>query len=379
MRNLFFYGTLLDTALLRVVLGRDLREGEVRPARLRGYEVCAVAGMDFPFARASEGGVAEGIVVSDLSETDVERLNFYEGAYLYSLVPIEVEVENGVLAAEFFLGNPGDWEARGSWSIEAWQAADGGVAAEAATEVMAHFGQRPAEDVLKHYNVMRAQAQSRLTARKSTKPGRLRRGFGQADVKTEEIRRPYLDFFSVIERRLRFRKFNGDWSDPVERTVFVAVDAVSVLPYDPVNDLVLLIEQFRAAPLARGDAYPWCVEAIAGRQDVGESPEETAMREAREEAGLELQALEKIAQYYPSPAGLSEYLVSFVGIAGLTQAQERVHGVESEHEDIRAFTITFEELIVALENGEIENAPLVLSAQWLQLNRERLRAAYGAA
>ncbi|MCB2157335.1 MAG: NUDIX domain-containing protein, partial [Rhodobacteraceae bacterium] len=46
------------------------------------------------------------------------------------------------------------------------------------------------------------------------------------------------------------------------------------------RDRVLLIEQFRMGPYARGDAEPWLIEAIAGRVDPGETPEDAARREA---------------------------------------------------------------------------------------------------
>ena len=57
-------------------------------------------------------------------------------------------------------------------------------------------------------------------------------------------------------------------SDEVNRAVFISGDAVTVLPYDPRRDRVLLIEQFRAGPFARGDDQPWLLEAIAGRESI---------------------------------------------------------------------------------------------------------------
>ena len=49
-----------------------------------------------------------------------------------------------------------------------------------------------------------------------------------------------------------------------------------MLPYDPGRDRVLLIEQFRPAPMARGDRNSWCIEVIAGRIDTTETQEQTA-------------------------------------------------------------------------------------------------------
>ena len=63
----------------------------------------------------------------------------------------------------------------------------------------------------------------------------------------------------------------------------VSGDAVTVLPYDPKRDLVLVVEQIRAGPFARGDRQSWQIEAIAGRVDPFETPEQAARREAVEE------------------------------------------------------------------------------------------------
>ena len=137
---------------------------------------------------------------------------------------------------------------------------------------------------------------------------------------------------------------------------------------------MLLIEQFRAGPHARRDPRPWCLETVAGRCDALEPPEATARREAREEAGLELGRLERIAAYYPSPGIVAEYITAFVGEADLGGAGG-VHGLPEEHEDIRALVVPLEAALAAVATGEINNAPLMLSLYWLGA---QCRAARGA-
>lgn len=204
-------------------------------------------------------------------------------------------------------------------------------------------------------------------------PSLLRRAPGKDDVLVETRDEPYAAFFAVEEQRLRYRRFDGQHSATVLRAGFVSGDAITVLPYDPTRDRVLLVEQFRFAPHLRGDANPWQLEAIAGRIDAGETPEAAARREAREEANLTLTELLPIAGYYPSPGALSEYLYSYLALVDLPDSAAGQFGLATEDEDIRAHLVSFADLMALCTSGEIANAPLLLSALWLSGQRAQLR------
>ena len=205
----------------------------------------------------------------------------------------------------------------------------------------------------------------------------MRRATAPGDVEVTRHTEPYAQFFSVEEFDLRHRRFDGTMSEPMRRAVFVSGDAATVLPYDPVRDRVMLIEQFRAGPFGRGDPQPWMLEPIAGRIDPGETPEAAARREAVEEAGLTLGALVKVGQYYPSPGMLAEYLYSFVGLADLPDGSAGLGGLAEEHEDIRAHLVSFDRLMALVDSGEVQIAPLLVTIYWLAANRARLRAEAG--
>ena len=107
-------------------------------------------------------------------------------------------------------------------------------------------------------------------------------------VSRHDKRQAYRGFFSVEEHKLSYKKFDGSQSEVVTRSALVSSEAVIVLPYDPANDRVLLVEQFRTGPYVKGDANPWVLEPIAGLIDVGETPVEAGLREAKEEAHLDI-------------------------------------------------------------------------------------------
>jgi len=241
-----------------------------------------------------------------------------------------------------------------------------------ARDVMALMGQREAAFILRRITQMRVSATSR--ARAESGPVTLRHDARPGDVYEIRRRQPYARFFAVEEYDLTFRRFDGSHSDPVNRAVFISGDAVTVLPYDSVRDRVLLIEQFRAGPWGRDDPQPWLLEAIAGRIDAGEIPEESARREAKEEAGLDLDALEMVGAYYASPGAKSEFVYSYVALTDLPDGIAGIFGEEGEAEDIRGHLVSFDRLMKLMTSGEISNAPLLLSVLWLQRERERLRA-----
>ena len=197
-------------------------------------------------------------------------------------------------------------------------------------------------------------------------------GLDQRDVELRTRERVYDGFGKLDRLTLRHRRFDGGWSPDVTRELFRSGDAVVVLPYDPVRDEVVLIEQMRVSALEAGEV-PWIVETIAGRIAEGESEEDVARREAAEEAGLTLGGLERLGTFYSSPGIFAERFTAFCGLAQLDGAGGH-HGLDEEHEDIRAFRLAAEDAFAALESGAIQASPAALCLLWLKLNRPRLQS-----
>lgn len=185
----------------------------------------------------------------------------------------------------------------------------------------------------------------------------------------------YQGFFRLDRYRLRHSLFGGGESKVLVRELFERGHAVGVLPYDPVRDEVVLVEQFRVGALEEPDG-PWLLEIVAGMIEPGEQPQEVAHREAAEEAGCVLQELVPVARYYSSPGGSSERVTVFCA-RGSTEGLGGIHGEPSEGEDIRVVVLPFAEAFALVENGRIKAALPIIALQWLALNRERLRREWG--
>ncbi|MBL4828789.1 MAG: ADP-ribose diphosphatase [Aliivibrio sp.] len=195
--------------------------------------------------------------------------------------------------------------------------------------------------------------------------------FNKQDVEVMSKTSLFNGFFSMVKYTFRHRLFAGGWSDTIEREMFERGHAAALLPYDPILDKVVLIEQIRVGALE--DRSPWQFEIIAGMIDKGESAEEVVRRESMEEAGLTVISTEKITCYFPSSGACSERLDLFVGLIDSRQAGG-IHGLEEEGEDIKVHIVDRELAYSMVNSGKIENSASIIALQWLELNNSRLRS-----
>ena len=184
-------------------------------------------------------------------------------------------------------------------------------------------------------------------------------------------------FFRFEKLRLRHRRFDGSWSGEFDRELFRIPRAVCVLPYDPQRDIVLLIEQFRTGAIDH-EGGPWLLECIAGLMEDHEDPPTTARREVGEEAGIEVDRLERVGVYAPSPGAVSERTTMFIARFDAGSVSAGIHGLDDENEDIRTHLVTFDQALELIDCERITAANAQLLLRWLQINRDNLRQRWGA-
>jgi nudix-type nucleoside diphosphatase (YffH/AdpP family) len=142
--------------------------------------------------------------------------------------------------------------------------------------------------------------------------------------------------------------------EPYPREVVSIGQSACVLPYDPARRVALLVRLPRAPLLMQGIATN-LIEAPAGMIGDGETPEVTIRREAMEEAGVRLDALEPVAVCWPSPGVLAERTHLFLAAYA---AQDRVGpggGLAQEHEGIVVEELPLTELWRAAQSGGLHD------------------------
>lgn len=196
------------------------------------------------------------------------------------------------------------------------------------------------------------------------------------DVELASEQRVWSGRFALDLVRFRHRRFDGAMSGEKTWEVWRRGRAAAVLPYDPIADAVVLIEQFRLPALYAG-VDPMLVELPAGLCDEGEDGETTARRETMEEMGLAVGALRRIGAFLLTPGGADEMCEIFVGRVEAPVADAEGiaghAGMADEHEDIRARVWPAERAIEAALAGQMTNSVTAVALLWLAAQRTALR------
>jgi nudix-type nucleoside diphosphatase (YffH/AdpP family) len=370
--RLFLYGTLRDVDLFARVAGPGSGR-QVDVAWLDGHGVERVAGSELPMIVAREGARAEGVLCEGLSEAQRARLDLYEVAFGYRVEAVVVGTAAGAVPALVYFP-PAQQESSGAaWSLERWQARERAAALFAAEEMDAHDPPLEAGELVRQWPMIASRAQARVRAGQAEPVARLRHVPGEGDWDWTPARPLAGGFFKLAAMTMGHRRFDGGREEGLRREVLVGVDAALLLPYDAARDRVMLIEQFRTGPARRGDRNPWTLEPVAGIVDGGETPEEAARREAEEEAGLSIRAVEKMFSFYPSPGSNTDHFYCYLGLCDLPDGLATHGGLAVEAEDIRLHVMARDEALALCDSGEVTAGPLITMIYWLERHAARLR------
>ena len=196
------------------------------------------------------------------------------------------------------------------------------------------------------------------------------------DIVIESEQRVWSGRFPLDVVKFRNRRFDGAMSETRTWELWRRGQASALLPYDPVADAVVLIEQFRFPALVAG-IDPVLVELPAGLCEDNEDPADTIKREMREEMNLTADLTERIGGFMLTAGGADEFCHLYIGRVvappGDGEGIAGHAGEASEQEDIRVRVWDAEEAIQAAFAGCFTNSITAIGLFWLAAKRAELR------
>ncbi len=156
----------------------------------------------------------------------------------------------------------------------------------------------------------------------------------------------------------------------IDREVHDHGSAAAILLFDPKQNAVVLVRQFRPAAFVNADPI-FMLEVPAGLID-DDAPDEAIRREAMEETGYAVKDVQYLFETYASPGTLTEKVALFYARVDLDEKSGLGGGLDTEGEDIEVLSVLLDEAFGMITTGEITDAKTIIVLQWAMLNRERL-------
>lgn len=162
----------------------------------------------------------------------------------------------------------------------------------------------------------------------------------------------FYDGFARLDRVTLDAPWNGKVVRLVREVHFHGHGA-AILPVDPDRRTGILLRQFRVPPFIDGEDG-WLWEIPAGLLE-GDPPERCVVKEAREEAGIDIENLESLGGILSSPGIVRERLHLFWGTyAG--PPPSRIGGLDHEGEMIEVHELPMVEIGRMVDEGTIDDA-----------------------
>lgn len=176
-------------------------------------------------------------------------------------------------------------------------------------------------------------------------------------------------YIQFLKLKLRFRTFAGEWSSDVDRFILNKLHAAAILLFNPHEEYVVLLEQFRIGAMYAGKS-PWILEPVAGLIENSDTPQNTAIREAKEESGCDVVDLIPITSYLASPGTTNEETFLYCG--KIDNCELGVYGLEHESEDIKVHKFKVKDAFELVKSKTIFCAQAIIALQWLELNYDNV-------
>jgi nudix-type nucleoside diphosphatase (YffH/AdpP family) len=177
------------------------------------------------------------------------------------------------------------------------------------------------------------------------------------------------DWYVLRRTTFDLQRRDGTWSRE-SREAYDRGDGATILLHDAGRRTVLLTRQFRLPAYVNGHPDGMLLEAPAGLLD-GEDAEAAIRREAEEETGVRVGAVQRLFELYMSPGSVTERVAFFAAPYRQDARTGTGGGLASEGEDIEVVELDVDEALAMARRGEIVDGKTVLLLQWAERHLPR--------
>ncbi|MBK9737356.1 MAG: NUDIX domain-containing protein [Saprospiraceae bacterium] len=148
------------------------------------------------------------------------------------------------------------------------------------------------------------------------------------------------------------------------REIYNSGDGAAILLYNPEEQKILLIRQFRLPVLLNGHPSGFILECCAGMLDTLH-PKEAIIKEVAEETGYLIKDATKVYEAFATPGAHMEKIHFYTAAYNKNQKIHEGGGDLSEQEDIEIVEYEYKEILKLLQSGHIIDAKTIILLQWV--------------
>lgn len=187
----------------------------------------------------------------------------------------------------------------------------------------------------------------------------------QVKLETLKEERIFDEHFKIDKAFMQETDAKGEISH-YTRLKLTRPDAVAVLLFNEDARKIILVRQHRYPVADKTNDY--ILEAVAGKIDAGETPQQAAIREVREEVGYEItdRMLYRHLETFPSPGYSSETIHIFVAFVRNEHKISIGGGVEGEHENIDIVEMDPVKFKSMIHDNQIKDGKTIIASHLLQ-------------
>ncbi len=163
-----------------------------------------------------------------------------------------------------------------------------------------------------------------------------------------------------ILRKYTFTQRRPDGTEQtVAREAYDRGNGAGILLCDRARGTVILTRQFRLPAFVNDHPDGMLIEVPAGLLDA-DAPDVAIRREAEEETGFRVHAVEEVMSAYMSPGSVTERLHLFIAEYAEADRVSAGGGKAEEGEQIEVIEVPFDQALAMIDNGEIADAKTIM-------------------